>query len=501
MADLTIQNWERGIGVSPYAGFSQMVNVDIYSKPGCLKISNKLAVDANSASVVTGLIKWMAQDPSQGDIYAVDDSGIVYKRDNGTDTWSVIAGNTLTAANGEGLAIWKGYLFVARRTKLDVFDISNPTNNTGNWVNGWINDWEALDSSFGYDLHPIMAAQNDFMYVGNAQYVDTLEETFPLQPLPFDPDDTATYSYSSQSLLLRSDYRVTCLDEQGSLKIIGTLIGLNGVINIADIFIWDGTSELTNSNGTIRLVENGVQMIKNVDNTIFALAGTGVPRIFQAVTSQSIEAKRFNNIEVPFSSQMRLTPGAIEYKEGEVLFGIGSTANGISPVGVYSLRDRAYVLRYSTSTGRDYNVRIGCIKTISRNKILVSWRDSLNTPVYGVDILEDTFYTGYTAYVDSAIYSVATSDDPITFEKCEIRLGKALKAGDKVKIQARYDLDGTFTDIAVFDTVLEPGLIGESVVDDTIENLGYFKNFQARILLDVGASEEQSIELMSVSFN
>ncbi len=92
----------------------------------------------------------------------------------------------------------------------------------------------------------------------------------------------------------------------------------------------------------------------------------------------------------------------------------------------------------------DNAVRIGMIKTINRNQILVSWRDDTGGITYGVDILTANFYTGYTCNVDSQLYSIATDDDPGTYEKCQFNFGKALKAGDKVKIEARYGLSGAF---------------------------------------------------------
>ncbi len=494
MAELIINNWQQGIGTSPYTGFAQMTNVDIYSEVGSVKISNKLKTDSNSTSVVDGLIKWAAQDPQQGDIYAVDDNGKVYKRDEGTGLWSVIAGHGTSSAHGEGLAIWKDYLFVARSTTIDVY---GPLSGGASWTN----NWQTLESSSGTLLHPMMPAQDDILYVGNAQYVDTLEEVFATT---FDPTNNTTYTYNSQDLELRSDYRVTCLEEQGSQIVIGTLIGINGIFNVADVFIWDGTSDSFSLNGTVHLVENGVRMMKNVNNTIFSIAGDGVPRIFNFVTSQSQEAKRFNNIEVGFTERTSLNPGACEYKEGEVLFGIGASFTGVAPVGVYALRNGAYVLRYLISTlndGTAGSVRIGIVKTLNSREILVSWRDSNNSPLYGVDILTENFYTNYTAYVESPIYQVATDDDPITFEKVQVRMGKALKAGDKVKIQARFDLADTWVDVAEFDTVAEPLWIGKPVVDLKVSNVGYFKNFQAKILLDVDATEDISPELMSVTFN
>lgn len=492
MEPLTIKNWELGIGESPYTGFGQMTNVDIYSQPGALKISNKLVSDSNSSSIVTELITWTTQDPQQGDTYHVDRDGKLYKRDNGTDTWSVITGHGTSGANGEGIAIWKDYLFYARRSALDVY---GPLSGTP----AWENDWQTLESSFGYDLHPMMAAQDDFLYIGNAQYVDTVNQVLGQV---FDPTDPTTYTYNAEDLELRSDYRVTCLEEQGSQIVIGTLIGINGIFNVADVFIWDGTSDSFQLNGTVRLVENGVKMMKNANNVMHAIAGTGVPRVFQFVTSQSTEAKRFNNVSVPLTRRLTLYPGSTEYKEGEVLFGIGATGSqGPNPMGVYALRNNAYVLRYGISTGRfgeTNSLQIGSVKTISANTLLVAWRDEDNADEFGVDVTTENFYTDYSAFVESALYTVGTEDDPKSYEKVQVILGKPLADGDGIRIKARKDLNEAWVTVATFDT---PTYQGRYSMDGKFQNVSKFVNAQFRIELTTDVDSEESPEIKEISFS
>lgn len=504
MAQLTIKDWNLGIGESVYTGFGQMVNVDIYSKPGCLKISNRLEPDGDSAGTITELIKWMVQDPQNGDIYATDRNGTVYKRDNGSDTWTTIGGHGVANADGDGLAIWKDYLFYARGTRLDLYALpSSPNGDAGTWYN----DWDAtdsgspydLESDFGYDLHPILSSSQRFvLYIGNASYVDSLEQ---VAGQVFDPGDPTTWIYNDKDLELGSDYRVTCLEEQGTLLAIGTLVGINGIFNIADIFFWDGFSDLIQGGGTIHLVEDGVKMMKNVGNILYTIAGTGVPRVFQATTSQSIEAKRFNNISVPFAQKLSLRPGAIELKDGEILFGIGQgVSNNLPYMGVYSLRNNAYVLRNIISTGRDGSTNtllIGCIKSVSANRILVSWKDDDDVDVYGVDVLTENFYTDYKAYVESPLYTVGTESDPKTYERIEVRMGKRLQSGDGIKIYVRTALDDSWTIVATFDT---PTYTGRYNFESRVANMSRLIDFQVRVELTTDVDSEISPELKEIVF-
>lgn len=502
---LTIKDWQLGIGESPYLGFAQMVNIDIYSKPGSAKISNRLETDGDSDGEVEELIKWIVQDPNSTITYAVDRDGTLYKRTSG-GMWSVITGHGTTQANGDGLGIWNDYLFYIRTRRIDIY---GPLSGSPSWTN----DWEAitpgtpydLENSSFYYLHPVLSAQDGHLYIGNGHFVDTVVQTLGdlvVNPgsLPFDPTDNTTWTYNDPQLTLQTDYRVTCLEELGSNIAIGTLVGNTYNINIADMFFWDGASDSFTLNSTIRFAENGVQMTKNVNNTLYTIAGDGVPRIFNSVTSQAVEVKRFNNIEVEFSRKLNLFPGAIDLKEGEVLFGIGQSIGAGFPgyLGVYALRNGAYVLRYLISTGEDGTDKllIGAIKVISSNRILVSWQDAKNSPEYGVDILTGNFYTEYSAYIESPIYSVGTEGDPKTFELIEVTMGKKLQTGDGIRIKARTSLDDTFTTIATFDT---PIYVGRNTFKTKVANLGLFEEIQFRIELTTDEDSEISPELKQIT--
>lgn len=488
---LTIKDWELGVGTSPYTGFGQMVNVDVFSQPGSVLISNRLESDPESVGVVDELIKWNVQDPVTGDNYLVDRNGKLYKRDRGTSAWTVITGHGNTAANGEGLAIWEDYLFYARRTRLDVY---GPLSGAPTWTN----NWQTLESSAFYNLHPmLLSGQRFVLYIGNAEFVDTIEE---VAGQTFDPSNGATFIYNLQDLELGSYYRITCLEEVGNDIAIGTQLGANRG-NTADMFFWDGFSDAVAGGKTIRFVENGVKMTKNVQNTLFTMAGDGIPRLFQSVTSQAQEVKRLNNISVPIFKGLSLFPDAIEQKEGELLFGIGHSrgVNGPFPMGVYSLRNGGYVLRHLISTGNDGssdNLVIGSIKTLDSDRILVSWQDNVNPTNFGVDILTKNFYTDYTAYIESPLYTIGTEADPTTLSKVEVRMGKKLNAGDGIRIKARKNLTDPFTLVATFDTTY----VGRDNFELNVANIGGFVEAQFRIELTIDEDSEVSPELKEVVF-
>jgi len=478
---LRINKWEFGIGQSPHLGFGQMVNVDIFSQPGSLKISNKLELDGNSSDVIDGFIRWVAQNPQNGDLYFVDIAGKLYKRD-GTADWTVVSGHGTSGSRGQGLGIWKGYLFYARSTKLDVMNLS-----TGVWEN----NWQDLEAS---QFHPMMSGQDDYLYIGNAQYLDVINEATP----PFDPNDSNSYTYNAQDLELRSDYQITCLEQLGSDIAIGTII--NNDLAVADMFFWDGTSDSFALNKTIRFAEDGVTMTKNINNILYTFPGTGLPRLMKSVTAQAVEAKRLNNIQnFGFLNRIEMSPNAIEQYKGELLFGVSQdNVNDVYPLGVYSFRNDAYVLKNIISTGSDGSnggVKIGTIVNATPQRFLVTWKDTTSSPTaYGADILSDYFYDDFSAYVESPLYTVATVDDPKTFEKVQIIMGRNLNTGDEIRIKARKALNEDWTTVCTIGSLY----VGRTAFDAKFENLGKFTDIQIRIEMKTSSTATVSPELREV---
>ena len=118
--NLVISAPRQGISQSPHTGFADVRNLDINSIPGIARL-NKILVK-KSGSEVTRPIYWKIRNPLVStEFFAVGDTGIVLTSTDSGDTWAVLPGNGLTNAAGQGLAIWKDYLFVARTTSLDTF--------------------------------------------------------------------------------------------------------------------------------------------------------------------------------------------------------------------------------------------------------------------------------------------------------------------------------------------------------------------------------------------
>ena len=181
---ITINAPRQGVSQSAHVGFSDIRNMDIDSEPGVIKLNT--IMDKKSASTVTGQINWFVRNPvTPAEVYALDNGGKVYKSLNNGTTWALMTGFT-SGGHGNGLAIFKNYLIVARDAFLDVCGDGSATGITNA---NWTNAWQSIDSDLLW--HPMLISTNDNkLYGGAGKYVYSLDEN---TGETFDPGTLATY--------------------------------------------------------------------------------------------------------------------------------------------------------------------------------------------------------------------------------------------------------------------------------------------------------------------
>lgn len=117
---LSIQAPRQGIAASPHLGFGDVRNLDIYSSSGVVRL-NKVMSKKSSTTITSGP-KWIEPNPkNSAESFTVDANGVTYYGTLNSGSWAVLDGYSSTAASGNGLKVWKDYLFVARDAHLDTF--------------------------------------------------------------------------------------------------------------------------------------------------------------------------------------------------------------------------------------------------------------------------------------------------------------------------------------------------------------------------------------------
>lgn len=437
---IVIEAPRNGMAQSPHVGFGTIKNLDIWSVPGVAKLNNILV--KKSSTTVVAQINWAVRHPiTTTEIYALDNAGTVYKSTDTGATWAVLAGTSSTNAHGNGLAIWKNYLFVARDTNLDVCGDGTATGITsGNWTLGW----KTIDSDVLW--HPMITSKNDSnLYGGAGRYVYSLEEL-----TTFAPGTPATYTYTQQALDLPASYRIKCLAELGNNLMCGTWQGTNVYdIRIADIFPWDRSS--VSFGQPIEIADYGVHAMLNIGNSLIVLAGTQ-GTVFKC---DGVNAYQIGQLPIDLSGGKYLEwyPSAICSYKNKVFFGVGNGGStAVAGMGIYSLQQtgKGNILNLEhqnslLTDGSAAPVKISALLPITRDTILSGWRSDTT---YGIDLASATSYaytTDYSASFETPLYLVGSLFGKKPFQEIEFCLAKELATGEGIKFEYRVNLTDSFT--------------------------------------------------------
>lgn len=440
---LVINAPAQGIAQSPHLGYANMQNIDIYSIPGIAKLNTIL--EKKSASVVDAQIKWIVKNPAAPtNLYAVDSNGSVYTSANSGTTWTEVSDRSGT---GQGLAVWKDYLFVACGATLDTY---GPLSGSAAWSSSWQNLGQS-DTLW----QPMLVSKLDGkLYIGNGRYIDSVEEN---DAQDFAPGTSATYTFTTKHLDLPEDYRIKCLAEQGEYLMIGTWMGLSIYDNkIADIFKWDRSSAsyLT----PIIINENGVNAMINIGGYLYILAGID-GKIFKSNGSQAwaIGQIPLSVADISAGKYLEPYPGAIMNYKGRLYFGIGSQST--DGMGVYSILEtskgnvmgREHVISTGTTGGTNPLI-IGALLGITRDQFVCGWRDHTT---YGIDLLNTTSYaygTDYSGWFESPLFQVGSHLVKRQFNEKEFLLARELAASQGIRIKYRTNLTDSWTTIGTYTT-------------------------------------------------
>lgn len=480
--DLVISGWEDGIADSPLEGHGNMVNVDIFKNTGMIQAQH--ASVKVSGTNVTGLPNWIVQDPVSGEIFALDSNGVVYRQSTG---WAVLGGNTLTGANGNGLAVYisqndptKSFLFVARNSFVDVYAIQGAT---------WTNGWQALESNFN---HPMKLSSNQRLYIGNEWKVASFEEVFGSTFVPGTP---ATYTWNNNALDLPGYYDITCLEQLGDFLSIGTEVGSNGNQTIADLFFWDRESD--SFARPVSFATDGIHQLLTSNNSLIVYAGSAAD-IFLTNSSSAQLLVRFQNIDFNDTGKnTHARAGAIEsLANSEILIGVSNSTSGLNPMGVYGVRDGKYILRNKVSTGATGalgTVAIGSIFSYYRDRFYFGWRDA-NANQYGIDAVNDNGdrYSDWSASVETDLIPINTNYFPTNLNEVEIRIADLLSSNQGVRVSWRSSLLSAFSAPVTFD---DTNMLGANTFALPI-NIENVKNLQLKI--EIKARQELSPRLWEV---
>jgi hypothetical protein len=423
--------------------------------------------------VILGRIKKIVQNSGSTSAnfryFAIDEAGRVWVQI--ANIWSHLSGNA--AGAGQGLEIWKGYLFTVGDN--GVISTYGPLSSAGGAA-AWTGTWKTATGNDPFTA-PTIAGSDDILYIAQGRYLSSVEEA----TAPFEPGTSGSYTWVDTALTLPSGYRVRCMCENGVDLAIGTWMGTTyGTVTIfeaslevkkADLFFWDRSD--TTFRIPVHIEENGVNQVISLNNFVYAVCGYE-GRIY---ITNGTSAELFTQIPPSvFDYQQNTTqhafffPNAIAHHRGRIMIGLGSgdaaaTAT-ISPLGIYAIDPKTGVLSIeniaaSGNTGASGSVNFGAILSISENNLLVGmyYDGSQTFPGSISRITASTTRYGTGAFFESGLYSVGSSKEKATYRVVEFGLGKALNAGEQIRLSFRNKSNGSYTTVCTLDssTVISDG--------------------------------------------
>ncbi len=429
-----------GLGSNTYQLATTLANAKAGTQIDITSTGTGTQSISNSA-VPMGTINYMINVPVTASgittfyAFAYDNTGQLWHY-GFQQTWFIVPGNTLSNNSGNGLSyiVSSGgttYLFCIRNANVDVLNVStfitaySPT---------WNTSWFALNSPSGFlGSHASLLGQDNKVYLCDARYIDSISE---VAGQSFDPSSAPTYTTTSKALTLPSYASSQCLEELGQNLLIGDK-------NSNFIYPWDRVS--TSFTIPLRCAENNIWKMKNVDNTVFILAGTK-GHVFQT-TGYAITRE----MKIPeYISGGTVTWGGIEKVSGAVIFGITGVTTSVG--GVYKLYSEAgnYQGSIVGSLICDETPSIGATNPTA----LLS--DNVPDEFYfigyagGIDLLDSSNkYNNYESYVESDIIPVGSFLLPKALSNIEYLLDYAPTSGG-VRLSWRNNLQPSYTTIKDF---------------------------------------------------
>lgn len=433
MPQITLSAPRQGISQSPHVGYGDVRNLDLDSSEGVARLNNLMVRKTTAA--VDAQIKWIVRDPiTIANVFAIDSNGSVYKSDDSGATWAELSDR---GGSGQGLAIFKDYLFVCEDTTIDVYGpLSTP-------AGSWTDNWQTIDTDS--DWHPLFTSKNDGkLYGGAGQYVFSIEEL-----TTFNPGSGATYTYTQQALDLPSPYKIKCIEELGNNLMLGTWQGTNVTdIRVADIFPWDRSS--TSFGQPVQIDDFGVHAMKNDGNSLIVLAGVD-GTVFSCNGASAWGIGQLPQ-DLSGGKYLEFYPGSLVKYKNKMFFGVGQGGTtAIAGMGVYSLRQtgKGNILNFehtvsTLSDGSTNPLKPSALLPMSRDTLLVGWRDHAT---YGIDLTTATSYaytTDYAGYFVSPIYEMGNKDNPWKPQQIELHLGIPLRTGEGIQVSYRKSLSDSW---------------------------------------------------------
>lgn len=493
---ISYDTWKNGIQ-TPYIGMGDMLNIEMFEKPGIIKLDYAMTKVADSTDLTTttgeDTYSCCSVDESSADaVCGTNDVGQLIKIANADSTVTELSSAPANVLNDiHDVTYWKGYhIFVTNETSsfdVNAVQITPSFSVVGNFES------VAKTPNTGQQKvrYPgaVTVGIDDVLYVGVGNIVASLTED-----TDFDPSDSGTYTWNATALDLPENYEITKLVNFTDYLMI---VAINVETNTSAIFPWDRVSASFDyptilNNGTL------AESIA-IRNLLYFLDGD---RGSFKVTNRSNveEVSEFMSLNFPDRDKSTSqTANAIEVLDDTFFVGVSSPIDGASayPVGIYKVKGGAYTrLDYSEGfDGQSKEIAFNDITRFKQGNLLVCWENDTDG-TFGIDEYGLGGYRATTGYIESPLYQLGTKMKSSGLQQVDINLVKPLVSGDAVNIYKREKINDSWTLVKEFGS----GYAGQSELNSSI-SVGQTSTIQFKIELTTGANSTSTPEIINIIFS
>lgn len=501
--EIVIDGWENGLAASPYQGITSMLNLNIRYLPGAVYSNYKRQL--NSAASGIGVLKYWTQDPISGAYYIIDGAGKVWTSPNAFTAWTQLTGNAGHTGQGQGLVVYKGYLFVFKATAIDYYSIVGA---------GWSFDWQTgLQSA----THMGLWGQDDILYfcngspvsaggstIGSIKAVDDIITTLTVAPANGDTAATLTnvWALSSGTYTIHfsdGEYRVATFTN-GSAGITWTTALVSDspspAVQIDIPFLPTDAGTFTYNPIAVTLpgFEQSATWLSELRSNLYIAAGkrlypfdrssvaaiaAGVPSDIPVFIKENI-VKVINILNILYVSAgvkgniyisngysispwVKLPDSFFGVIDPQIAWGdmmshrnklyVGACQSypgtgGIS--GVFSIDLTSKLINFENQNSYGLITNTG---TNGAPNVLIDLDQSTfdcyasgwyNGTSGGMDINNATIYTGGETVIETDLIPVGTFLNPKTFSNIEFKLDEPMSTSDSIQIYARQSFSASY---------------------------------------------------------
>lgn len=380
----------------------------------------------------TGTVNYTLILDKNGRVWWIDVSGGTV-----TNNLCYLGNDDLSSTKDRGIAVWKGYVIVARSGFMDALSTSAIESAVDlDGASGWDYQFENISSAGRNERRVMLVGQDDVLYYDNSFRVGSLSEVVGSS---FNPTDALTFIENTTALDLPNGEAVTAFGELGVFLLVGT--------NTQRVFPWDRVSP--SFNYPLFMPEANVAFIVGANQLAYVFCGNRG----NIYVTDGTRTELFKKIpdHITGKNQPYFTWVEATSHRNNLVFSFTADENDGTDItsiyGVWAINLTEKALRHIITASNGSSAQVTVLMSnphpgpLAGEALIVGWK---NSTTYGVDIGSSNPYTGGETVISTDMIPIGTNLNKVTPQDFEIKFSRPLVSGESVALKSRVNLTASF---------------------------------------------------------